>query len=77
VTKAKRIILYRNKCIACGYCISVAPGIWIISRSDGKITSKTTPLNEEETQIIEIENMNYHDFEQSANICPVKSINFF
>jgi len=74
VTKSKRIILYRNKCIGCGYCISISPDLWVISGSDGKITYKTTPFFEEETQIIEIEIMKYHEFEQSEKICPVKAI---
>ena len=69
-----KAIIYRNKCIACGYCISVAPDVWSISGSDGKITSKATPFNEDETQVIEIESLNYHEVEQSAKICPVKAI---
>lgn len=37
--KPKVIIVHRNRCIGCGYCLSVEHSFWVISPNDGKITT--------------------------------------
>jgi ferredoxin len=32
------IIQYRNKCIGCGACVELQPGLWRMSKKDGKAT---------------------------------------
>jgi ferredoxin len=72
--RGTRVLLYRNKCIACGYCISLAPQLWTISSYDGKATSTTTSFYEEETQIVDVDGIDYTSLVQSVKICPVNAI---
>ena len=37
--KPKVITVHRNRCIGCGYCLSMEYKFWVISPNDGKITT--------------------------------------
>jgi ferredoxin len=66
--------LFRHRCIACGYCLSIAPEIWVLSSKDSRITSLKTPDYKNDDQIVQIELHFIQEIEQSAKICPVKAI---
>lgn len=47
--KPKVITLNRNRCIGCGYCLSVEHNFWVISPKDGKITTAEFINTKEQT----------------------------
>lgn len=69
-----RVTLFRSRCIACGYCLSIATDLLIISQSDGKITRTDTPKFDDEIQQFEIDIAFRQEIEQSSKICPVDVI---
>jgi ferredoxin len=67
-----KVTLYRNKCIACSYCVSLAPDLWILSSTDGKVTplSKSSCQSEQQNLVLDITYKTI--IEQSVKLCPVK-----
>ncbi|HNV51351.1 MAG TPA: ferredoxin [Tenuifilaceae bacterium] len=47
--KPKVITVHRNRCIGCGYCLSVENNFWVISPNDGKITIREFISTNEQT----------------------------
>ncbi len=47
--KPKVITVNRNRCIGCGYCLSVEHRFWVISPNDGKITTAEFINSKEQT----------------------------
>lgn len=47
--KSKVITVNRNRCIGCGYCLSMEHNFWVISPYDGKITTKEFINTKEQT----------------------------
>jgi ferredoxin len=70
----RKVKLYRNKCIGCGFCISLLPEVWTYSKFDGRITSVATPSYDDDEQIVQIEPFYRSEIDQSVNICPVNAI---
>ena len=70
-------ILYRNKCIACGYCVSLAPELWGISHYDGKVIWLNDADDDLDITYIEIQERTFDLVKQSADNCPVNAIKVF
>lgn len=71
-----KITLLRYKCIGCSYCISIAPELFGISDSDGKITDRANKNCDSDILKITFDLKNIDQIAQSARICPVKAIVF-
>ena len=67
-------ILYRNKCIACGYCQSLAPELWAISPDDGKAVWIESNENSSEVVFFSISPELYLLVKRSAETCPINAI---
>ncbi len=69
-----KIKLLRFKCIGCSYCVSLAPEIFSISNSDGKVTFLFENVLDEDT----VEAAFDMDLEiiakQAETICPTGAI---
>jgi ferredoxin len=67
-----KVRLNRYKCIGCGYCIAIAPELWVISTIDGKITTVSSPETEEDNLTLVLEKEQELLVNQSVKICPTK-----
>lgn len=69
-----QVVLYRRRCIACGYCVSLVPDIWMLSVHDGKVTHINHPDADDDIVNVSIEKGSRVIVKQSESICPVKAI---
>lgn len=67
------IIHYRKKCIGCGICYEMMPGIWRMSKKDGKATLVKSVLKKE-VAILPIHHSMITEAKKVAHACPVKII---
>ncbi|MDY0200307.1 MAG: ferredoxin [Tenuifilaceae bacterium] len=69
-----KLQIYRYKCIACGFCLPVAPEIFTLSQADGKLTWAKTPLFNEDIQLVTDPNLFTDKALVMVNVCPVKAL---
>jgi ferredoxin len=68
-----KIIQYRNKCIGCGICFERQPGIWRMSKKDGKATLIDAELKKGIYMVTVNEKLKFQS-QETAKACPVKII---
>lgn len=68
-----KIIHYRNKCIGCGICFEMQPGLWRMSKKDGKATLLKA-ISKKEIFILTVNDTSRHLLLETARACPVKII---
>lgn len=68
-----KIIHYRNKCIGCGICYEQQPGLWRISKKDGKATLLKSTAKKE-VFVLPASNTVKQQTLGVAKACPVKII---
>ncbi len=68
-----KIVHYRDKCIGCGICFEMQPGIWRMSKKDGKATL-VKAVNKKGVFILDVEIQDTLDTEPVAGACPVNLI---
>ncbi len=68
--KSKVITVNRNRCIGCGYCLSVETRFWVISPNDGKITSKEFINSKEKTLKVTVPIEILESVIESCGSCP-------
>ncbi len=68
-----RITHYRYKCIGCAYCVEIAPYRWEMNEDDGK-SDLIDSVEKNEIQTIVVDDSEYDDNEQIAQLCPAKCI---
>ncbi|MGN6296143.1 MAG: ferredoxin [Ginsengibacter sp.] len=67
------IIHYRKKCIGCGICYEMMPGIWRMSKKDGKATLIKSVIKKD-VSILSIPHSIIADAKKVSHACPVKII---
>lgn len=68
-----KIIHYRGKCIGCGICAEVQPGLWRMSKKDGKATLVKATARKDVFVLLITDDMQ-HQTSELAKACPVKII---
>jgi ferredoxin len=68
-----KIIQYRNKCIGCGICFERQPGVWRMSKKDGKATLIDAEFKKGIYMITVNEKLKFQS-QETAKACPVKII---
>lgn len=68
-----KVIHYRNKCIGCGVCYELQPGLWHISQKDGKARLLRS-ANKKGVFIVSVSSSIQRQLQDVANACPVKII---
>lgn len=69
----KKIVYYRDKCIGCGVCFENQPGLWRMSKKDGKANLlNSTP--KKEVHVLAIGHAVAQQTQQLTLLCPVKII---
>ncbi len=69
-----KIQIHRYKCIACGFCVSIAPEMLTYSSQDGRVSWVNTANFSDDTQTID-EPALFSDIAQElVNVCPVQAI---
>lgn len=68
-----KIIHYRNKCIGCGICYEMQPGIWRMSKKDGKAILLKAEAKKG-LFILSIDKNIEQSLEGIAKACPAKII---
>jgi ferredoxin len=68
-----KIIQYRNKCIGCGICFERQPGVWRMSKKDGKATLIDAEFKKGIYMITVNEKLKSQT-QETAKACPVKII---
>ena len=66
-----KIIHERDKCIGCGACASVCPGIFEMSEKDGLATLKNS---QEKNGAFELEIEEPGCTKEAADVCPIRII---
>ena len=66
--------LYRLRCIACGYCVSLAPEIWTLSKADGKVAFIDNGDETKSEVNVFIDRDFLHLVKQTEAICQVRAI---
>ena len=67
-----KIIYYRNKCIGCGICYEQQPGLWRMSKKDGKATLLKSTAKKD-VFVLSVSNTKQRT-QEVARDCPVKII---
>lgn len=67
------IVYYRNKCIGCGSCFEMMPGLWQMSKKDGKAILIKAILKKE-TAVLSVNISLVDKSKEIAQACPVKII---
>ena len=70
------IIHYRNKCIGCGVCQEQQPGLWRMSRKDGKATLIHSTAKKE-IFVLPVSDQLKQQVKEMEKICPSGSIKVF
>jgi ferredoxin len=70
--KAPKIIYYRKKCIGCGACCERQPGLWRMSRKDGKANLIGSMLKKNICLVVSFDPLQRSI--SSAKACPVHAI---
>jgi ferredoxin len=73
-TQQIQVKLLRYKCIGCSYCVSLAPEIFSISVSDGKITFLFENAFDDDTIDAFFDSSIEPIAQQTENICPTGAI---
>lgn len=73
-TQQTQIKLFRFKCIGCSYCVSLAPEVFSISVSDGKITFLFEKAFDDDTIEAFFDITLMPIAKQAENICPTSAI---
>jgi len=68
-----KIIYYRNKCIGCGICFEQQPGLWRMSKKDGKATLLRSTAKKD-VFVLSVSNHIQQQAQKVARVCPVKII---
>ncbi|MFN8244084.1 MAG: ferredoxin [Ferruginibacter sp.] len=68
-----KIIHYRNKCIGCNICFELQPGLWRMSKKDGKATLLKA-RHTKDVYILPIPPSQEDKTREVAKACPVKII---
>jgi ferredoxin len=68
-----KIIYYRNKCIGCGICYEQQPGLWRMSKKDGKATLLKSTAKKD-VFVLSVSNTIQQRTQEVARDCPVKII---
>ena len=68
-----KIIYYRNKCIGCGICYEQQPGLWRMSKKDGKATLLKSTAKKD-VFVLSVNNTIQQRTQEVARDCPVKII---
>jgi ferredoxin len=68
-----KIIHYRNKCIGCGVCQEQQPGLWRMSKKDGKATLLKATVKKE-VFLLTISSSQAVQTKEVAHACPVRII---
>lgn len=68
-----KLIQYRNKCIGCGICQELQPGVWRMSKRDGKavLLNATT---KKDLFLLSIHSSFEESSRQTAEACPANCI---
>lgn len=66
--------IYRYKCIACGFCLPIAPELFTLSQADGKLTWAITPLFTDDVQLVTDPNLFADKALVMVSVCPVKAL---
>jgi len=74
--KPKVITVNRNRCIGCGYCLSAEHNFWVISPSDGKITTKEFINTKEQTLKVTVPIEILDSVIESCGNCPTGVFKF-
>jgi len=68
-----KIIHYRKKCIGCGVCVEQQPGLWRMSKKDGKATL-LKGIGKKDVFILNIPHGDVVRSQEIAAACPVRII---
>lgn len=68
-----KVIHYRDKCIGCGICYELHPGLWHMSKKDGKARLLQS-INKKGVFILPVSNSIIQQLQDIADTCPVKII---
>ena len=68
-----KIIYYRNKCIGCGICYEQQPGLWRMSKKDGKATLLKSTAKKD-VFVLSVSNNIQQRTQEVTRACPVKII---
>lgn len=71
-----KVELNRNDCISCGSCQSINPGLFLMSKEDGKIDLKGgSPVEGKEEWVkVELDDENLDKNKQAESECPANVI---
>ncbi len=67
------IVQYRKKCIGCGICFEMMPGIWRMSKKDGKATLLNGSIKKQ-VSVLPINHSLSENAKKVAKACPVNII---
>jgi len=68
-----KIIHYRNKCIGCGICYEQQPGLWRMSKKDGK-ANLLKSIKKKDVFVLPVSITIQQQTLEVARACPVKII---
>jgi ferredoxin len=68
-----KVILYRNKCIGCSICYEQQPGLWRMSKKDGKAILLGS-TEKKDVFVLPVSNTIRQRTQEVAAACPVKII---
>lgn len=69
----RKVIQYRDKCIGCGICFEMQPGLWRMSKKDGKAVL-VKGVQKKQVFVLALPPHEEEHTEQVAKACPVKVI---
>ena len=68
-----KVIHYRNMCIGCGICYEQQPGLWRMSKKDGKANLLRSTAKKD-VFILPVSDTIKQQTQEVAGACPVKII---
>jgi len=69
----RKVIQYRSKCIGCGICFEMQPGLWRMSNKDGKAVL-VKGVQKKNVFVLPLAFNQQEQTRETAQACPVKII---
>ncbi len=68
-----KILHYRNKCLGCAYCVEVAPALFEVNATDGKV-DLIGAREKNGVQSADVNEVFISEAEEAVTVCPAKII---